>query len=100
MSQTAVQGVEITGPTSPAVEEVLTADALAFLADLQRRFNPRRQELFAAPRRAPGAPQRRAKSPASCPKPPPSAKASGRLRPRPPTSTTAASRSPAPPSAR
>ncbi len=47
MSQTAVQGVEITGPTSPAVEEVLTADALAFLADLQRRFNPRRQELLA-----------------------------------------------------
>lgn len=48
MSQTAVRGVEIIGATSPAVEEVLTADALAFLADLQRRFNPRREQLLAA----------------------------------------------------
>jgi malate synthase len=32
---------------NPAVREVLTEPALAFVADLHRRFNPRRQELLA-----------------------------------------------------
>lgn len=47
MSDSAVQGVEITGPTSPAVQEVLSAEALAFVADLHRRFNDRRIALLA-----------------------------------------------------
>jgi malate synthase len=34
------------GPITPAVEQVLTADALAFVADLHRTFNPRRQALL------------------------------------------------------
>ncbi len=41
-------GVEIVGPVSPQVEEVLTPEALAFVAELHRAFNPRRQELLAA----------------------------------------------------
>lgn len=41
------EGVEINGPITPAVEEVLTTDALTFVADLHREFNPRRQELLA-----------------------------------------------------
>ncbi|MCC6169633.1 MAG: malate synthase A [Caldilineaceae bacterium] len=40
-------GVVITGAMTPAVREVLTEPALAFVADLHRRFNPRRQELLA-----------------------------------------------------
>ena len=39
-------GIQITGTVSPAVEEVLTADALQFVADLHRTFNPRRVELL------------------------------------------------------
>ena len=35
-------------------DEVLTAEALGFVAELQREFEPRRQELLDAPRRAPG----------------------------------------------
>ena len=41
-------GVQIVGPISPQVEEVLTPDALAFVAELHRTFNPRRQALLAA----------------------------------------------------
>ncbi|MBS0221912.1 MAG: malate synthase A [Proteobacteria bacterium] len=41
-------GVTIDGPIKPGFEKVLTKDALAFLADLQRRFNGRREELLAA----------------------------------------------------
>ncbi|MCB0046466.1 MAG: malate synthase A [Caldilineaceae bacterium] len=40
--------MEIVGPVSEQVEEVLTYDALAFVADLHRALNPRRQELLAA----------------------------------------------------
>ncbi len=43
-------GVKITGPISANVETVLTGDALAFIAELQRRFNGRREELLAARR--------------------------------------------------
>lgn len=39
-------GVVITGAMNPAVREVLTEPALAFVADLHRRFNPRRQALL------------------------------------------------------
>jgi malate synthase len=41
------KGVTIHGPLSPAVEEVLTPEALAFVADLQRTFNERRLQLLA-----------------------------------------------------
>jgi malate synthase len=39
-------GVTILGPISPAVEQVLTPAALAFVADLHRTFNSRRVELL------------------------------------------------------
>ncbi|MBW7884911.1 MAG: malate synthase A [Caldilineaceae bacterium] len=39
-------GVEIVGKITPAVEEVLTPEALTLLADLQRTFNSRRLELL------------------------------------------------------
>jgi malate synthase len=42
-----VQGVEITATMTPAYEQqVLTPDALRFVADLQRKFNPTRQRLL------------------------------------------------------
>ena len=40
------QGTEIHGATTPAVEQILTSEALAFVADLHRTFNPRRVELL------------------------------------------------------
>ena len=47
MTQSLPVGVQVTGAISPAVEEVLTSDALDFLAGLQRTFNGRRKELLA-----------------------------------------------------
>ena len=41
-------GVSIVGPSVPGADAVLTPDALAVVADLQRRFGPRRDELLAA----------------------------------------------------
>ena len=41
-------GVEINGAIRPGYETVLTPEAVAFIVDLQRRFNPRREELLAA----------------------------------------------------
>jgi malate synthase len=41
-------GVEITGAIKPGFEKVLTKEAVAFVADLQRKFNARREELLAA----------------------------------------------------
>ncbi len=41
-------GVQITDPSLPHLDEVLTPQALAFVADLHRSFNPRRLELLAA----------------------------------------------------
>jgi malate synthase len=40
-------GVEVIGPMQPGFEEILTQEALEFVADLHRRFNRRRQELLA-----------------------------------------------------
>jgi malate synthase len=40
--------VEVTGPVLERFEEILTADALGFLADLHREFDGRRRELLAA----------------------------------------------------
>jgi malate synthase len=41
-----VDGVEIRGRVENRQEEVLTGDALAFVAELERRFQPRRIELL------------------------------------------------------
>jgi malate synthase len=40
-------GIEVVGPVWPEAAQVLTPEALAFVADLHRRFNPTRQELLA-----------------------------------------------------
>ena len=39
-------GVEVTGPIVPGADRVLTHEALAFIADLQRRFAPLRLDLL------------------------------------------------------
>ncbi len=41
-------GVIIDGEIKPGYEKVLTKEAIEFIADLQRRFNGRREELLAA----------------------------------------------------
>jgi malate synthase len=43
-----MQSLELTGYSAPGFEEVLTADALEFVAQLQREFGPRRKELLKA----------------------------------------------------
>ena len=40
-------GVEIHGPVTAAQAEILTPEAMAFVARLQRKFGPRREELLA-----------------------------------------------------
>jgi malate synthase len=40
-------GIEVTGPVSEAYAEILTPEAMAFAARLQRAFGPRRDELLA-----------------------------------------------------
>ena len=40
------EGVELTGPVEGRFEEILTPDALRFLATLQREFGARRRELL------------------------------------------------------
>ncbi|HVM45521.1 MAG TPA: hypothetical protein VM582_06260, partial [Candidatus Thermoplasmatota archaeon] len=42
-----MQGIEVRGPPTPRSAEVLTPDALAFVAELQRRFGPTRERLLA-----------------------------------------------------
>lgn len=41
-------GMQVTGPMTAAFAQILTPDALAFVAKLHRTFEPRRQELLAA----------------------------------------------------
>src|SRR5262245_61303187 len=48
MSGPLPEGVAISGPISREFAQILTPEALAFFAKLQRRFEPRRQELLAA----------------------------------------------------
>ncbi len=48
MNQTMPAGVQIVGAISPAVTDVLTPEALTFVASLHRQFNQRRVELLAA----------------------------------------------------
>lgn len=40
------EGVEVLGPMEPGFEQILTRDALAFLAEMERRFGARRIELL------------------------------------------------------
>ncbi len=47
MSQRFADGVEIHGAITPEFREILTDEALAFVAKLQRAFESRRQELLA-----------------------------------------------------
>ena len=48
MSLTLPQGMQINAAIQPGFETVLTPEALAFVADLHRTFESRRQELLAA----------------------------------------------------
>jgi malate synthase len=43
-----VEGVEVRGPVEGRQQEILTSEALAFVAELQRRFGERRRQLLAA----------------------------------------------------
>ncbi|AZN37840.1 malate synthase A [Iodobacter ciconiae] len=45
---TTLAGIRVLGHISPAFAPILTPDALAFLAELHRSFEPRRRELMAA----------------------------------------------------
>ena len=58
--------VEVRGPAVPRSGDILTTDAVAFVADLQRRFGRRRDELLASAYRTPrrGRPHRAAGLPA------------------------------------
>jgi malate synthase len=48
MSVQTPAGVVISGEITPAVEAVLTPEAVTFIADLQRQFNPTRRKLLNA----------------------------------------------------
>jgi malate synthase len=48
---TTQQDLHLHGPLEPGFDEVLTAEALAFVAALHRQFDPTRQELLQARRR-------------------------------------------------
>ena len=93
-------GVEILAPVNETHAQILTPDALDFIVDLHRTFNPRRKELLAGPPRAPEAPRRRREAGLPRRDPLRSASPNGPSRPSPPTSWIAASRSPAPSTAR
>ena len=45
---TGVKGVQVIGHAVPGSDRVLTPEALGFVADLHRRFNPTRQQRLAA----------------------------------------------------
>src|ERR1700759_4617725 len=48
MSAATLDGIVVKGPSAARYDEILTPAALAFVAGLQRRFNPTRQRLLAA----------------------------------------------------
>ena len=43
-----MEGIDVRGPREGSADRILTPDALAFVAGLQRQFGPRRAELLAA----------------------------------------------------
>ena len=85
-------GIEITGRITAEYAEILTPEAVAFAANLQRLYGGRRDKLLA--RRA------RASFPISCPRRGRFAMATGPVRRTRPTSLTGASRSRVPSTAR
>ena len=93
------EGIEIRGPVTEAYKEILTPEALRFLARLARRFEATRQERLAARVKKQAEidsgvlPDFPAETPRSAPRPGPS-------RPSRATWRTAASKSPARSSAR
>ena len=92
-AQSAAAGVQVHASPSARQAEILTGEALAFLADLHRRFDARRLELLA--RRM----ERQklfdaGQLPDFLPETKPSATATGRSRRSRPTCWTAGSRSP------
>ena len=96
---TVVDGVQITGASGERDDEVLTPEALEFLADLHRTFDARRRELLQA------RDDRYSKLAAGemldfLPETQRSATATGRWRRPRPACSTAASRSPVRPTAR
>ena len=84
--------VNAAAPPDDSLETILSADALAFVGELQERFGARRAELLQA-RAERGAPS------GFLARPRRSAAATGRSRRRGPTTRTAARRSPARPTA-
>ncbi|MDQ2693950.1 MAG: malate synthase A [Pseudomonadota bacterium] len=50
MAEQISPGVEVLGTVTPAYREILTPEAMGFVADLQRRFGPTREALLAARR--------------------------------------------------
>jgi malate synthase len=46
VADTPPEGVAVLGELSPGFSEVLTSDALALVADLERRFGDRRRQLL------------------------------------------------------
>ncbi|MBI3370360.1 MAG: malate synthase A [Betaproteobacteria bacterium] len=48
MAQSFPAGMQVTGKITPEFAQILTPEALAFVAALHRAFDPRRQELLAA----------------------------------------------------
>src|SRR3954470_17637539 len=47
VAMTAVEGIDVRAGVRPEWEPILTPEALAFVAMLQREFNSRREELLA-----------------------------------------------------
>lgn len=93
------KGVQIIGPKLPASDTVLTPEALAFLAGLQREFNAVRKGLLQ--RRAEVAQRIQAgEKPAFLEHTRFIREGDWKVAPAPPTSTTAGSRLPAPPNAK
>ena len=45
---TSLTGIEITAPTSPEYDEILSPEALVFVATVHRNFEGRRRELLRA----------------------------------------------------
>jgi malate synthase len=88
-------GVVVKGALAERYDEVLSHDALAFVADLQRRFNETRKRLLAIRKERQKRFDKPAKPRISSPRPSTSAKATGRWRRSPPICSTAVSRSPA-----
>ena len=94
------EGLEIRAPFVPDGEAVLTAEALAFVAKLERRFGPRRREPARPPPRGSVEARLRDGGRTSSRRPPTSAPRTGPSRQSRRTCGTAASRSPGPSTAR